>query len=85
MTQEEPAKETGVSLRTIISLEQGKNISFSNIISVLRVLRLIENLELLISKEKTDPFTILELGKKRQRVSKAAKKSKSIWKWGDER
>lgn len=83
ITQKDLAREAHVSLRTIVSVEKGENISFWHIISILRVLKIADNLELLIPEILTDPFEVLKLGHKRQRVSK----SKTIaddWKWGDE-
>jgi len=84
ITQRDLALESGVSLRTIINAESGGNISMKNIISILRVLRIVENLDLLIPESKTNPIEIFELGHRRRRVSKSSKKGDSNWKWGDE-
>ncbi len=84
ITQKELSRESGVSLRTIINVENGENISLKNLLSISRVLRVIENFELLIPESKTDPFEILELGHKRKRVTSVIKDKPSGWKWGDE-
>ena len=83
MTQKELASEAGVSLRTVSNLENGKNISFDNLIAILRTIRTIDNLDLLIPENKIDPMEILNLGHERKRVSKTNKKAN--WKWGDEK
>lgn len=86
ITQEEMSQESGVSLRTIVNIEGGRNVSFNNLISVLRVTKVSENLNLLVPESKTDPFDIIELGHKRSRVSKREETDKdSNWIWGDER
>ena len=85
ITQEELSRESGVSLRTIINVESGKNISFNNLVSILRVIRLIENLDLLIPESKVNPFEVIELGRKRKRVSKRKRDEGTGWKWGDEK
>lgn len=85
LTQKELAFESGISLRTITNIEQGLNISLSNIISMFRVLRILDNFELLIPEIKPDPFDMLILGKKIKRVSKSSKANTKSWKWGDEK
>ena len=83
MTQKKLALESGVSLRTIINLENGDSTSFNNLVSVLRAIKLIDNLELLIPEIKINPFDVLELGHKRKRVTKSTEIDKSTWKWGE--
>lgn len=84
LTQEEISLRSGVSLRTIIEMEKGKNVSLLSLIPVLKVLKLSDNLELLVSENKTDPFDVIELGHNRKRVSRK-KKIDTGWKWGDEK
>ena len=85
ITQEELSRESNVSLRTVTNAESGNNVSFNNLISILRVIRMIENLDLLIPESKTNPFEIIELGHKRKRVSKRKSDGETSWKWGDEK
>ncbi len=85
ITQKDLALESGTSLRTIINVENGENVSLKHLISILRVIRVVENLDLLISEGKTNPLEILDLGHSRKRVSKVIKDKKSNWKWGDEK
>lgn len=83
LTQKELAEEADVALKTISNLENGANVSLFNLVSVLRVLRLLDNINLLIPVTKFNPFDVLELGKKRERVRKSKKEEPSVWKWGD--
>lgn len=84
ITQKDLAREAKLSLRSIVNVENGENISFNHIISILKALRIVDNLELLIPEIKTDPLEVLKLGSKRQRVTKS-KTTTDDWKWGDEK
>ena len=83
MTQKELAEQTGISSRTLTNIEQGENASFDNIISLLKGLKMIDNLDGLIPETKINPLALLELGRQRQRASKI--KPDTGWKWGDEK
>ena len=85
ITQSDLAKESGVSLGTIMNAENGDNVSLNNLISILRVIRVVENLDMLIPQKKSNPMDILDLGHNRKRVSKSKKSNDSDWKWGDEK
>lgn len=84
MTQKELANESGVSLRMINHVEDGNNVSLDNLISLLRALRIVENIDLFIPDEKASPMDMLKLGNQRKRVTKKSKDNPSTWKWGDE-
>lgn len=81
MTQKILASDAGISVRTLSALENGENISLDNLISVLRVLKLIQNIDGLLPQVKMNPFDVLQLGHQRQRVStkKTINKSSNIW------
>ena len=85
ITQNELALEAEVSLRTIINAENGENFSLANLISILRAIRVAENLDLLLPENKTDPIEVFKLGHARKRVSKVKTVSRRDWKWGDEK
>ena len=69
MRQSDVAKESGVSLNTINKIESGKPVSFVLMISVMRTLNLLENLELLVPESRISPLQLLKLqGKKVKRV-----------------
>ena len=84
ITQKELSVESGVSLRMINNVENGSNVSLDNLISILRVLRVAENLDLLIAESRVNPFDVVELGGRRKRVYHKEDKESSPWKWGDE-
>lgn len=80
ITQNEFAKKTGVSTRTISNIENGADTSFSNLIRVLDGLSLTANLNLLIPEK--DNYIYQEPTEKK-RYKKSNKKTG--WKWGDEK
>ncbi|TDI34948.1 MAG: XRE family transcriptional regulator [Acidobacteria bacterium] len=85
-TQGKLAKEAGVSQRTVHRLECGHSAQTSNLIRILRALRLLENLEALVPAPAASPIQQLKLhGKKRQRASSSSDgpKLKKPWSWRD--
>ena len=81
-TQQELAKNAGVSFSTVVRVENGESVNMENYMKILRVLGLLPNFDLLIPEQ---PPTLEELFKgkpKRQRASKQKKARE--WKWGDE-
>ncbi|HVU09240.1 MAG TPA: helix-turn-helix transcriptional regulator [Verrucomicrobiae bacterium] len=90
LTQDQLAKEAGVSKRTVQRLETGAVATqLSGFIRVCRVLDVIERFDLLISEPVPSPVAQLKMaGRKRQRAStakKTVKPSAKKWQWGDER
>jgi len=68
-TQQDLAIRAGVSLFTLAKIEQGKPVSIIMLLAVLRVLRLLDNLEMLLPDIGISPIKMLELqGKKPQRI-----------------
>jgi len=84
MTQKQLALESGVSQRTISGFENGENISLDNMLSILRVLRLIQDIDLLFPEKKVNPFDVLTLGHRKKRASPKKQNKESTWEWGDE-
>ena len=67
--QQELAEESGVGISTIAKIEKGQSVSFSLLISVMRTLGLLDNLELLVPEQRISPFELLKLkGKQVKRV-----------------
>ena len=61
MKQQELASESGVGISTIAKIESGQSVSFSLLISVMRTLGLLENLDLLIPEQKPSPLQLLKM------------------------
>lgn len=87
LTQADLAREAGVSKRTVERVEAGESTQFSTIVRILRVLKLLDAMEMLIPASGPRPMDLLKLrGKERQRVSSKQRKKKEAeeWTWGDE-
>jgi putative transcriptional regulator len=81
LTQEEVANETGINRRTYINLVKG-NGKFTNIISVLRVLKRLDLIENFISEEPFSPIELLKMkGRQRKRASNKKKLDKGEPEW----
>lgn len=87
-TQQAVADEAGVSLRTLQRMELGHSTQLSNLLRVLRALKLLNNLDALVPEPPVSPIQQLRLkGKTRRRASgKVAEPAQSAepWSWGDE-
>lgn len=69
LKQQELAMESGVGVSTIAKIENGQSVSFSLLISVMRTLGLLENLDLLVPEQKPSPMELLKMqGKQVKRV-----------------
>ena len=69
LKQQELAKESGVGVSTITKIEGGQSVAFSLLISVIRTLGLLENLDLLVPEQKPSPMELLKTqGKQVKRV-----------------
>jgi transcriptional regulator with XRE-family HTH domain len=87
LTQDQLAREAGVSKRTVIRLEKGESTQLTNLVRVLRALSLLGNLELLVPAPPPSPIAQLESRQKqRRRASPRAGKQERAggWTWGDE-
>ena len=87
-TQAALAREAGVSLRTVVRMEQGESVQLTNLLRVLRVLGLLENLEMLIPAPAESPLQQLKTqGRLRRRASSSAPADAVVqdaWSWGEE-
>ena len=81
LTQQELADKTGVSLRTICNVENGRDTKLSVIISVLRALNILSNIDLLIEEETIRPSDYLKLNKPRERVVNKKGDVNNGWSW----
>ena len=68
-TQKELSERAGISLFTVAQIEHGKPVSIAMLVPVLRVLRLLDNLEMLLPEATISPVEVLKLkGKQPQRI-----------------
>lgn len=70
MSQRDLSKHSGVSIHSISNIENGKDFSVENLISILRSLSLLENLTLLIPNIAPNPYDIAKGINNRTRVYK---------------
>ena len=83
MSQQDIEDKTGVSVRSISRLEQGKSVQLENLFKVLLALNLGDNIDLLVPDQTKRPSFYLEKSEhKNKRVRKKSEKRK--FKWGDE-
>ena len=87
-TQAALAAEAGVSKPTIHRMESGESTQLTNLLRVLRALKLAGNLDALIPEPEISPVQKLKLlGKARHRASSRSnqKKDRGNWSWGNEK
>ena len=80
LTQKDLAERSGLSLRSINNIEQGKETNFSSILRVVLAFNLINNVEYLLPDELPSPLLINEDKRYPQRVHKK-RKINGEWKW----
>ena len=69
MTQQEFAEKSGVSMGTVVRVESGKTISLLLMISLLRTMGLLENIEVLMPEIRVSPMQMRKMqGRKVMRV-----------------
>lgn len=87
LTQDQLAREAGVSKRTIVRLENGESSQLTNFVRILRALSLLDNMDALVPTPLTSPVEAVKAKtRQRRRASPAGKKPKNTaqWTWGDE-
>ena len=86
MTQKEIAEKTNLTQKTISNLENGKDVSFSTVIDVLRCLGQLHGLDMAVPEQIIRPSQVITGKKARERASKShvSKNENKNWKWGDE-
>jgi transcriptional regulator with XRE-family HTH domain len=74
LTQQELADQAGISVFSVIQIEKGKAVTLIVFLSVLRVLRILDNFELFIPEIGISPIELLRLkGKTPKRIKKSKK------------
>ena len=87
ITQKELAEQSGVSVMTVVHLENGREVNTGSLIRIMRVLRLLGSLELMIPEQEAHPADLLQLGKKRERApgpGKGKRKKIAGFIWGED-
>jgi transcriptional regulator with XRE-family HTH domain len=79
-TQKELADQAGISVFSVTQIERGKAVTLPVFLSVLRVLRLLDNFELLIPEIGISPIELLKLKGKTPKRIKKSKKETEEWK-----
>jgi len=64
LTQKQLAGKAGVSLFTVAKIEKGNSVSVSMLVAVMRVLRLLDKLELLLPEQPISPLAVLKQTRK---------------------
>lgn len=86
LTQSDLAEQAGVAKRTVERIEAGASAQMSNMVRVMRVLGLLQGLDLMIPEPAERPMDLLRRkGKTRKRAS-SAKTKKTVeepWSWGE--
>lgn len=72
LMQSELAKSANVGLSTVIKLEQGRSISLELLVSIMRSLGMLENLNALLPEPPVSPMRLLKLqGKTVKRIKRS--------------
>lgn len=86
LTQKELAEKTGLSLRTVAHMETGKATNTDSLIRVMRVLGLLNGLDVCFPEQEPRPSDLMQLGKKRERATSPSKRTKTTsWVWGEDK
>lgn len=88
ISQQQLAREAGLSKRTIERMEAGEESKLSNLVRVLRALDLLDRLDALVPEPLPSPIEQLKLrGRRRRRAGRATTRREepaAPWRWGDE-
>ncbi len=86
ITQEQLARESGLSVGTIQRFEEGKKVSLNTFIRLLKALGLQQNLAILLPDPAVRPVERVRFdGRERQRArAERIEESPEPWTWGDE-
>ena len=88
LSQTEAATRSGLSRRTITSIENGEGSTLSTLIALLRALNSLDTLEGFLPDPGISPMALLKLQEQpRKHASKPRKKVNypKKWQWGDEK
>ena len=82
LRQEDIVRVTGLSASTVNRIEAGAPVNVDNVLSFMRALGLIPNLNACIPEQEVSPLDLVDIGHKRQRASKKkASNRKPVMHW----
>ncbi len=87
LTQAGLAEQAGISKRTLERAENGFSVQLQSLLRILRVLDLVEGLEVLIPAAEQSPMDLLQRqGRQRKRAftSRGVAEPKGKWTWGED-
>lgn len=85
ITQNQLSQRCGISVITIMRIENGEDTKWSTIIKILSELDLSENLDILIPEQKPDYKALFEERTIRKRARPDKNKSDNSWVWGEDK
>lgn len=85
ITQNQLAQRCGVSVTTLMRIENGDDTKWSAIIKILSEFNLLDNLDVLIPEPQPDYKAIFEKQEIRKRARPKTKDSNSTWVWGEDK
>ncbi len=88
LTQKELADEAGIGVNTVYRLEQGHSTQLSNLIRILRILRLVTNFDLLVPESPPSPIEQAKMKKKERKRATTQKElftPSMTWNWEDQK
>lgn len=75
LTQRQLADRAGISLFTVAQIERGKPVSIGMLVPVFRVLRLLDNFDLLVPEQQISPVELLKNNGRRPKRIRTNKQS----------
>ncbi len=85
LTQTELSERCGISMSTVVRIENGDDTKFSNYIRILSGLGILENINTLVPQEYADYKKIFEEKAPRKRVRQKNEAGKADWTWGEDK
>ncbi len=87
LSQAEVATRSGLSRRTITSIENGEGSTLRTLIALIRALQAMDTLDNFLPDHGISPMAMMQLRDEPMKYSSKPRKTKntSPWKWGDEK
>ena len=82
LTQTALSEQAGVSRSTVDRLERGHSVQLTNLVRVLRELKLLDNVDVLLPAATPTPMELLERDGKRRRAPRR-RDTGGKWTWGE--